>query len=421
MRSVQALWREERRARWFFAAHLQGSLGAAAGYVALMLLAYERIGSAWAATAVLLADLLPAMFLGPLLGGLADRTSRLGCAIVADLLRAAAFAGLVFAGSIEVMLALAVAAGVGNALFRPATSALLPSIVARERLTAANALYGTVANLGQLVGPAAAAVLLLLAGPELVLGVNAATFAISGLLLLRLRGHVRAPVDCEPEPASTLAGAGSVLREPVVRTLIASSGAVILVAGMMNVAELVLAQQDLDAGRAGFALLVSAYGCGLIAGSLLGARDDGDAAIRRRYLLSMALLVAGLAGSAFATGMAIAIVTFAVTGVGNGLFVLCDRVLLQRLVPGAPPRPRFGIVDAVGAWGFGAALLGSGLLATTVGARATFAIAAAAMLLVLLAATRVLNLSTGSGTARLYRRLTATSPAAPRMAPCLRK
>ena len=100
-----------------------------------MLLAYERIGSAWAATAVLLADLLPAMFLGPLLGGLADRTSRLGCAIVADLLRAAAFAPLVFAGSIEVMLALAVVAGVGNALFRPATSALLRCTTARTKVS----------------------------------------------------------------------------------------------------------------------------------------------------------------------------------------------------------------------------------------------------------------------------------------------
>ena len=68
MRSVWGLWREERRVRWFFIAHLQGGLGAGAGYIALMLLAYERIGSAWAATAVLLADLLPAMFLGVLLG-----------------------------------------------------------------------------------------------------------------------------------------------------------------------------------------------------------------------------------------------------------------------------------------------------------------------------------------------------------------
>ena len=78
MHPVVTLWKTERRARWFFAAHLQGSLGAGAGYIALLVLAYERIGSAWGATAVLLADVLPAMLLGPLLGGLIDRTSRLG-------------------------------------------------------------------------------------------------------------------------------------------------------------------------------------------------------------------------------------------------------------------------------------------------------------------------------------------------------
>ena len=197
MRSVRALWREERRARWFFAAHLQGGLGAGAGYVALMLLAYERIGSAWAATAVLLADLLPAMFLGPLLGGLIDRTSRLGCAIVADVLRAAAFAGLMLAGGIAPMIALALLAGAGNALFRPATGALLPSLVRGEHLPAANALYGVARDAGQLLGPACAAGLMLLSGPELVIGLNGVTFAISAVLLLALRGHVRRPAVVE--------------------------------------------------------------------------------------------------------------------------------------------------------------------------------------------------------------------------------
>ena len=67
MDAVVSLWKAERRARWFFGAHLQSGLGAGAGYVALLVLAYDRIGSAWGATAILLADLLPAMLLGPLL------------------------------------------------------------------------------------------------------------------------------------------------------------------------------------------------------------------------------------------------------------------------------------------------------------------------------------------------------------------
>ncbi|MEA2133720.1 MAG: hypothetical protein QOC68_1629 [Solirubrobacteraceae bacterium] len=393
MHSVWALWRGERRARWFFAAHLQGGLGAAAGYIALMLLAYERIGSAWAATAVLLADLLPAMLLGPLLGGLIDRTSRLGCAIAADVLRAAAFAGLVFADGIAPMLALALAAGLGNALFRPATTALLPSLVPDRHLTAANALYGMMRDVGQIVGPACAAGMLLLAGPQLVIGLNAVTFAISAALLLPLRGHLRvvSSADEGPVPSSTRAGIGAVLRDPVVRTLMTGSGAVILVAGAMNVAELVLAQQELGSGRAGFALLASSYGCGLIAGSLLGASDDGEVGIRRRYLAGMALMVAGLIGSAVAPAIGLAMLTFAVTGAGNALFVISDRVLLQRLVPDRLHGRAFGLLDSIEAWGFGGAVVGGGLLAGTAGGRVTFAVAGAGLLLVLITATRALT------------------------------
>ena len=394
MRSVRALWRGERRARWFFVAHLQGGMGAGAGYIALMLLAYERIGSAWAATAVMLADLLPSMLLGPLLGGLVDRTSRLGCAIGSDLLRASAFAGLMFCGDIAPMLALALLSGVGNGLFRPATAALLPSLVSAERLTAANALYGMVRDVGLLLGPACAAGLLLLAGPGLVLGVNATTFAISACLLLRLRGHVR-PLPAEPadEPAShsTLAGIGSVVRDPLVRTLMSCSGFVVLAAGTMNVAELVLAQQDLSSGRAGFALLVSSYGCGLIAGSLLGARDDGEAGLRRRYLGGMALMVVGLTGSALAPALGFAMLSFAITGAGDGLFILSDRVLLLRMVPERLHGRAFGVLDSVEAWGFGAAVVAGGALATAFGGRATFAIAGAGMLIVLIAASRALS------------------------------
>jgi MFS family permease len=394
MRSVQALWQQERRSRWFFAAHLQGGLGTAAGYVALMLLAYERIGSAWAATAVMLADLIPSMLLGPLLGGLVDRTSRLGCAIASDVIRAGAFAGLMFTDGITFMIALAFCSGAGNALFRPATSALLPSLVAGSRLSAANALYGMVRDVGQLVGPACAAGLLLLGSPELVIGLNAVTFAISAGLLLRLRGHIRPPAPAEegePEPSSTLAGIGAVVRDPLVRTLMASSGSVVLAAGTINVGELVLAQQDLGAGQAGFALLVSAYGLGLIGGSLLGARDDGEAGLRRRYLGGMALMVAGLAGSALAPAVGFAMFSFALTGAGDGLFIVSDRVLLQRMVPERLHGRAFGVLDSVEAWGFAGAVLGGGALAAAFGGRVTFAVAGGLMVIVLIAASRALS------------------------------
>ena len=267
--------RPERRARWFFGAHLQSGLGAGAGYIALLVLAYDRIGSAWGATAILLADLLPAMLLGPLLGAAIDRTSKLGAAILADVVRALAFAGLVIFDGTASMVILAFVAGAGTALFRPATYALLPRLVAADRLPAANGLYGAVRETGFLLGPALAAGLLAVTTPAIVLGVNAATFALCALALLPLRGHVREVTADAPDAEHGPESVRDVLRHRLVRTLMATSAVVTLAAGTMNIAELVFAHDELGVGATGFGLLVSAYGFGLIGGSIYAGRERG--------------------------------------------------------------------------------------------------------------------------------------------------
>src|SRR5918992_3921292 len=94
MRSTLDLLRTERRARLFFVAHAQSSIGTGAGYVALVVIAYDRFRSPWAISLVLLADFLPAMVLGPVFGAAADRWSRRACAIASDVARAVAFIGI---------------------------------------------------------------------------------------------------------------------------------------------------------------------------------------------------------------------------------------------------------------------------------------------------------------------------------------
>ena len=385
-RSLHGVWRTERQARWFFAAHLQGALGTGAGYVALLLLAYEQLGSAWGATAVLVADLAPAMLLGPLLGGMVDRHGRLRCAIAAELIGALAFAGLVFAQGAVPLLALALLAGLGSALLRPATCALLPAVVTPGSLSAANGLFGAVREIGQLIGPAVAAALLLFSEPELVLALNAVTFAASAVLMTRLRGHV-SPARSEREDAAPLpANLAGVLKDPFVRSLVLTSGAVMLVAGATNVAELVLASEQLGGGRSGFALLVAAFGCGMLTGSLLAPRNHD--ALRRRYLLAIALLGTGLLATAIAPILPLAMLGFSVAGIGNGLFLVTVRVLMQKLIPEAAHGRAFGLLDAIDSWGFGAAIVAGSALAASVGGRATFALAGLLALLVFFIAFR---------------------------------
>jgi MFS family permease len=379
MNALTDMWKSERRARWFFLAHLQGALGAGAGYIALLVLAYERIGSAWGATAVLLADLLPAMLLGPLLGAAIDRTSRLGGAILADVIRAGAFGALVFADGVVAMVALALLAGFGTALFRPSTYALLGGIVAPERLPMANGLFNAVRDTGQLIGPVLAAGLLVVASPAAVLGVNAITFAVSALLLCRLLGRVRS-VDVQAHAQEAPVNLGGVLKDRGVRTMMATSAAVTLCAATMNVGEIVLAKQDLGAGATGFALLVATYGFGLVVGALYAGRDGGDP--RLTYFAGLGGVAIGMVSTAFAPGLGFALFTFGFTGAANGLFATSNRILMLRAIPERVHGRAFGLVDSLDSWGFGLAVIAGGAIATAFSGRALFAIAGGMLLVV---------------------------------------
>src|SRR4051812_15847579 len=186
MKDALALLRGESKARLFFVAVAQSALGTGAAYIALLLVAYQRFHSPWAISLILLAEFVPPMFLGPVLGAAADRWNRRWCAVGADGVRAVAFIAIALVGSFEATLALAVLAGAGTALFRPAVLAALPSLVRRERAPAATSLYGAITDAGYTSGPALAAVGLLVFSAEDLLFVNGVTFAISAVLLAGL-------------------------------------------------------------------------------------------------------------------------------------------------------------------------------------------------------------------------------------------
>jgi MFS family permease len=187
----------DKASRRFFVAHGQSCLGSGLAHVALPLLAYDKTGSAWAVTAVLIPDLMPAILFGPLLGALVDRVGWRTCAIAADLLRFVGFTLVVFAHTLPALVLAAALAGTGTALFAPAALAGVSRLAPGERRPAALGLFGALDDIGLTVGPALAAGLLALTGPSLLLGANAATFALSALLL------ASAPARSRPRRSST--------------------------------------------------------------------------------------------------------------------------------------------------------------------------------------------------------------------------
>jgi MFS family permease len=382
MRSSVNFLRSERRTRIFFTALAQSAFGTGAGYVGLLLLAYERFHSVWAISLVLLADLLPAMLLGPVLGAVADRWSRRRCMILADCVRAAAFAGIALVDSFEATIAFALVAGVGTGLFMPAALASLPSLAVPEQLPVATSLYGALNDLGYTAGPAIAAAMLALSGAEGIMVLNAVTFAISASLLARIAfGEVPSETETESRDASVgtrwrsaliddaLAGLSTSFGTRPIRIVLLASTAGLVCAGMFNVAELPFLTQELGVDGVGFSLLVALFGGGIVAGSLIGARGGDLPALKRRYLTGLLLMALSLVGIGLAFVFGTAVVAFIGAGFGNGMMLVHERLLLQTTVPDRMLGRVFGTKDALTAWAFAFAFVLAPLLIELIGTR----------------------------------------------------
>jgi MFS family permease len=417
MKRIVDLFRQEPGARVFFAALGCGALGGGASYVAVMLVAYERLGSAWAASAVLLADVLPGMLLGPVIGTWLDRRDRLRSAMVSDVVRAAALGAMVFAPGAVSLVALALVMGLAGTVFRPAAFALLPATVAEERRMAATALWGAMSDAGMRVGPALAGGVLVLGGAGALLGATAALFTASAVLLARTR-LASVPEQEQDEvslAAGTREGLRFVARDRVLRVTITGTGVIVLASGMMNVVEVLLAERELGVGGTGFAAMVAVFGIGAVLGSLAGARSETLPALKRGYLGGLVVLAAGLLGSALAPNLGVVLVSFFITGFGSSTSMTHDRGMLQHLVPAQMLSRAHALVGTLESWGFaGAALLG-GTLATLLGARGVFAVSGASLLIVsTAAAVALLASSTNQGEVHASRPLLTEELAMPR-------
>jgi MFS family permease len=393
MRSIGQLLRRDGDARRFFLAYGQSSLGTGAAYVALLLVAYSRFHSPWALSLVLLADFVPPMFLAPIFGAVADRWSRQACAILADALRAGAFLGIALTHSFVLTVLLAFAAGVGTALYKPAMMAGLPEIVGRERLAPATALYGALTEIGFTLGPGLAAIVLVFGGPHVLLFANAATFAISSLVLATLKFRFRERIAPAAEGARSLLrdtreGLMVTARSPAAATAIVASSTVILFGGMANVAELLLARQ-LGGGRVGYSLFVAVAGLGVVLGSLVGAGGGDGRALPRRFLAGVLLVMAGFAGVAAAPTLASALVPIGALGVGNGIVIVYERLIIQRTVAGPLHGRAFGAQASLDGFAFGASFLIGGALLALAPPRTLFVIGAVGAGLVWIVARQV--------------------------------
>ena len=160
---------------------------------------------------VMAAGILPqvAFVLGG--GVLADRIGRRPVMLGADALCCAAQAALavaLLAGRPPIWLfaVLAALVGTGQAFFGPALNGLMTEIAPRAELGDANALYGLAQSATRIIGPSLAGLVVALAGPAVVIAVDAASYGVSVAALALLRPPQR-PAAPPPAPGARAHGA----------------------------------------------------------------------------------------------------------------------------------------------------------------------------------------------------------------------
>jgi MFS family permease len=367
----------------------QSALGDAAADVALLLIAYQRLHSPWALSAVLLADRLPRMVLAPLAGVLADRVSRRTCLITADVLRAGVLLGLVLVHSFPATVVLAAVLGCGTALYRPVVEASLPAIASgRDGAARAVTSRWTVIVIGELLGWTLAGVMLLAWSPSGVLLFDAVTFAVSISILVRITSLDRpsddsAPVNEEPDGTvkMLLDGARATRDIPGILVLLVTALSAILAGGLMNVGDPLLAKNVLHSGNAGFGALKAAIGLGLVLGTALsGPRGRPVRVMRHSYFRALAFAAVGIVVMAVSPSLPIAMLGCVILGAGNGLAMARHLQLIQLTVPEKLIGRINGLLNAAEAGAFVVAFLLGSAAIVLLGVRETFALSAVGLL-----------------------------------------
>jgi hypothetical protein len=313
-----------------------------AATVAVGVVAFRDSGAA-AVGLVGAARMIPAAFVIPLAATVADRVRREFVLAWVGIVRAstlgAAGAVSLAGGPVALVYVAVIVATVAQTLFRPAHSALLPTLCGSPaELTSTNVVRGLLDSTATLVGPLTAAVLLKLSGPGAVFVAAAAGSALAAALCVALRYEAAprlAGVGASAQWRHTLVGIRAIATDRALRLLTGLTTLQTFTRGALTVFSVVLAIKLLGTGAAGVGVLTAAVGAGAILGSLSAALLIGRGGLARWFGIGVVLWGAPLAVIGALSHLWAAIVLLAVVGIGNALVDVGVFTLLARLADDA--------------------------------------------------------------------------------------
>lgn len=349
--------------------------GSQVALIALTYEIYDRTQSAVWVSAVFLATFAALGILTPVGGWLGDRFDRRVVMIASDLGAAGVFACLVFVDAPWLMVVFALLATAAEAPFLPASQAAIPNLADDADLAWANGLVTQAFSIGITAGPLIGGVLVGAVGTGAAFGINAVSFLVSAILVWSVRvgfQERRSAVDA-PAAVPFTAGVGVVWRSRLLRLLVLSEVVAFSVVGWSMVSDAPLARL-FEVGSVGFAALISAWGIGMLAGSLVGGRvvtNARELPLVFAGMLAMGIMVA-LIGVSPVFAMALAV--SALGGGASGLVSVARQTLLQRSVPDRVRARVFAVAEVVSTAAFTLGLATAGPAVEALGVREAYVI-----------------------------------------------
>ena len=364
-------------------------VGDAVSMVALVVLVVKITGSASALGGALVARLLPTI-VSPLAGVLADRIDRRIVLVASDLARAILVLGLIFARDLATIYVIVFLMGLARTVFNPTVRAAFPSVVGGGDLTRANAIISGTFSTSIMVGPALGGLLVASIGVDAAFLADAVTFLVSAILLstVPLPHHRRESEEETGFVRDLRSGFGYLLGARVPLAIVLGAFLTILAINTTVPAEVFLAKKTFGAGDAGYGLLVSFWGGGMVLGSAMMAVLGERINLVLLYFLSIFVGAFALVGTGLAPAFVLALGALTVEGAATGIDNVATDTILQKRVPEAFLGRVFSIRFLGYSAGEALAYPAGGLLVDAVGPRSTYILAgiatAAAGLLVLL-------------------------------------
>ena len=242
---------------------------------------------------------------------------------------------MAFSGSLPGLVVLAALAAALDAVFRPVEATLEADLLAGEEITRANAVRIWVRQTLAIGGPALGGVVLLRFSPAGALLVDAASYAISALLLLGLPGDA-GPAEARAGGSwagELRAGFAYLVREPRLRVLFGASAAVIVLLGMQGPLLYGFVVQSLHADGPAFATLLAGLGVGASLASLALARWPARHARLTLLTATLGFDALALLGFTYGRSLLVCALLMAAMGAISAVFGVTVRSALQTLPP----------------------------------------------------------------------------------------